>query len=440
MTVMGVHPYGAISSPFAGAPSAMYVGEFDPVNAGKLPNYSLGEGKRFYANFTQQGFRIAGGYLYYQTSTIQIVQKLNGQLSRINSFANRSAGTFQLFTAIGQAVNGSNRILVGVAQKSVGQFRTLFLAEVKGQGRSIWVNNFQIQDWGQFNLELTHIVSQVSGRYFVQTPFTSTVKGLSRVLIGASNGMIGLSGRHVAITTKVINRSRVLASFSTSLKGKYGSSTSFTGIKMSGSHRRQNSTTSGYVAYVGAGSPPNFNQPPAVYSSTLPINVPLAPPLSGTLTYHVVIRARNSHGVESQNQKPFRITLDAAGNRVLAPITAPTNVSLRADPTSNILVAAEYPNLGVVEDPANSWYVWLSLVPTEPVDESFDPDNPTASFPVVGSRFLGVISGMASGVYNCKIALFRSEDGLLGPIVNSTVELTAAPPEPIGVPGMSIMD
>lgn len=427
---MGVCYSGAISSPFRGGGLALSTNDLTKGSWPELPNLSVGEGSRFQTNFSQQGFANARGYLYYQSSTVNVATKLNGQATAFNSFAQKDNGSFQLFVAVETEAIGESRILEGIVQKSIGEARVLLLAEIKGAGYAKWLNNFDLSSWGQFNVELTSIVAKVNGSYFVLGPYSNTVTGKSRVLLGCETKGQGLHGRQASFVATVIGKSRVVISFATALKGKYGSSTSFTGIKLNGASRKQDNTTAGYVAYVGSGSVPNFSNPPAAYSAELPLEVSLAPPISGTLTYHVVIRKRNSYGVESQNQQAVLVTLDTAGNRILQPVELPSNVAVRVNPNSAVMVVAQYSDYLVADDPADKWKIWIS---SSAININ---DPPMAEFNVTESRMMALLDPLSAGTYNYKVGLYRTEDDALS-VASGTFVVEAAPVEPVGVPGMA---
>ncbi len=61
-----------------------------------------------------------------------------------------------------------------------------------------------------------------------------------------------------------------------------------------GAYRAANDALAGYTVRLGAGGPPDPAAAPDAFSTTLPVSVALTPPASGTLTYRVVVRRRNT--------------------------------------------------------------------------------------------------------------------------------------------------
>jgi hypothetical protein len=193
-----------------------------------------------------------------------------------------------------------------------------------------------------------------------------------------------------------------------------------------GDYRIQNDIA-GYVVWVGSGALPDLTQPPTVYSTTLPVSIPVTPPGSGTLSLFVLTAVRDVYGLVSQNQYCTVITVDSAGNLVRPALGAPQGLQLFELPAGNIRVIATYAGFETDAQPATSWKIWVKTTLPNPA-----VDSPVAVLPA--SKILTTNFGpQTPGTYFVMVGLYRLVDGALT-TTYSTVVIHSAPPELIAVP------
>lgn len=174
----------------------------------------------------------------------------------------------------------------------------------------------------------------------------------------------------------------------------------------------------GYDAYLGVEGPPDFAAPPATHAAALPFDVSLTPPPSGTRTYYLVVRAKDSYGLRSLNQQAKTFTIDSAGNLVLPPLAAPQYVRAVEKAGQKAQVSAAYRQGD--EYPPDGWKVWYGTA--EP-----DTSNPPQA-QVAGGSYLSLeIGPLSPGVYWVKVAAYRSADVTTGPAGLAAVGIHAAP-------------
>jgi len=197
--------------------------------------------------------------------------------------------------------------------------------------------------------------------------------------------------------------------------GLYGVQVSVQSRKL-GNYRIKNDID-GYVLYLGEDALPNLDGTPDAFSATLPFNLAVTPPVSGTKTVYAVVRKRDSYGLESQNQNAKVFVIDSAGNLVLPPIPAPVGLRLIARAGGMIEVRATYPGWQTDDYPADLWKVWVDTV----TPDTSDPVSATAD--VTGST-VGVLAGpYVPGDYFVSVGLYRTADTSLSPVVTGTVTL-----------------
>lgn len=436
---MGVCYSGAISSPFAGG-YGIDTNDLSGLSRPYLPNLSYGAGvpgpgaSPFIVNFSQTGYVCARGYVYYESSIISVQQQIHGASAIINSFVLNDKGMYGVLAAMELTDSGVSRVLAAFSDKLIGESRVLYLNEIGDKGTYKAFNSFEVTDFGGYNIEFVSVVLKLAGLAQVLNTVQTRHRNIHRVLIGCNNAGLGIYGRHAAIVNKLTGRYQVSKNFQVSLRGLHGTSTSFTRLGMRGRARQQTSTAAGYVAYVAAGGTPDFTLSPAAFSTTLPFEITLAPPITGVLTYHIVVRARDSYGLESQNQKSFTVTIDTAGNQILANLPTPTGVDAGVDSTADVMVTADYPDYGQSENLADKWRIWLSAGTINTTT-----DVPTLEVDVDSFRLLAKLSGFSSGTYNLAVGLYRTEDDRLSSIATKVVVVPEAPDEPLAVNGMAVV-
>ncbi len=214
-----------------------------------------------------------------------------------------------------------------------------------------------------------------------------------------------------------------------SQEGTYGIQITVSGSGQAGIYRVQNNIV-GYNVYVHAGSPPDPTSIPTTFSSTLPISVPLTPPVSGTLTYYVLVCTQDHYGLQSVNQNPqFVVTIDSSGGLLLSPIAAPTNLSLYQQIADTINILASYAGYSTDVSPATLWKIWIKVTLPDPT-----MDTPAIISTVTGDT-LSVTSGsFAPGTYYVMVGLYRLADNSLSPTAYAQITLSASPSQPIPVP------
>lgn len=177
----------------------------------------------------------------------------------------------------------------------------------------------------------------------------------------------------------------------------------------------------GYNAYVGAGAPPDFTAAPDVYSAALPFTVPLAAaPPATTVTYHVVVRAVDDYGLESQNQQASLFIVDDAGDELLPDIGMPQGLYAEQDGTS-IRVRANYPTLADEAHPADQWQIWIQ----DHAPVGLPDGSPTLYTSVNGPIMASLTGPYAADDYYVSVALSRSSDARVTEVI--TVQLTTLP-------------
>lgn len=186
----------------------------------------------------------------------------------------------------------------------------------------------------------------------------------------------------------------------------------------------------GYNVYVGTGSLPDLTQPPEAFSATLPISVPLTPPLSGTETFYIIVRRQDHYGLESQNQFATTFLLNTAGTLVLPPIQPPQGLLLNPLTGGKVRLNASNPQYGHTHYPANYWKVWLSVAVPNP-----SVDTPVAVVQVTGKTLTLLLGPYTAGIYHVAVALYRTNGGDLSAVLSGTVVIPAAPAPVVPVPG-----
>lgn len=220
----------------------------------------------------------------------------------------------------------------------------------------------------------------------------------------------------------------ISSSFLVSQEGVFGIYNSMYGVVQINSFRVQNLSMEGYEVFVGSGALPDLTQPPAAFSPNLPISIAATPPVSGLLTYYILVRFRDSYGLESQNQHYSTVTIDSSGNIYEPPISNPQTLQLIALPEYKIKVLATYPGYGVDEFPATHWRVYCNTVPPVP---GVDPE--TAVVLVTGKTLTVTLGSFAPGTYYVNVLLYRSTDNTVSSSLTGSITLTVAPDEVIAV-------
>ncbi len=202
-----------------------------------------------------------------------------------------------------------------------------------------------------------------------------------------------------------------------------------------GNYRVQNTAIEGYVVWVGSGTIPDLTLSPTAFATTLPINVVLTPPGSGTLTYYILTRYQDSYGLVSQNSNYTTITIDSSGGLILPPIPIPLGLIAVPIAGGKIRILAQYPGYSSDKFPATLWQVFLGTVAPDP---SVDPV--VYSVAVSGPILTANLGSYAPGLYYVAVVLFRNTDSMQSPALTGTVTVPAPPAAPGSVHGGSEVD
>jgi hypothetical protein len=219
-----------------------------------------------------------------------------------------------------------------------------------------------------------------------------------------------------------------LSTFFTSQEGVSGVYAVVTGIVQTGGFRVENVALEGYNVYIGENVQPDLTQNPTLFSSSLPISVPITPPGVGTKTVYVLITKQDLYGLESQNQFYSVFGIDTAGNLVLPPLAAPQDLRLFQMPGTSIRILASYPGYQTDKYKATQWRIWTGTTPPNPVT---DPVYQVA--PV--SRILATSIGpFTPGLKYVTVGLFRADDSNSSPTITDSVVISTPPDTVTPVP------
>jgi len=189
--------------------------------------------------------------------------------------------------------------------------------------------------------------------------------------------------------------------------------------------RHARTVDGGWAVWVGDEAPPDLDAAPNTIAQSLPVTLALAPPVSGTKDYYVVVRRANEYGLHSQNQKPKIITIDEFGELILAALPTPQNMIAFPQFGLKIVVGSQWQTTPVMDDPPDLWYVWITAAPI-----TVGVDAPLAAFPATNS-FKTVYNGpYAIGTWYVATALYRAADGTFSLPLESTVVIPGAPDAP----------
>jgi hypothetical protein len=211
-------------------------------------------------------------------------------------------------------------------------------------------------------------------------------------------------------------------------EGLYGVQNTIFMERQAGQYRVANNIA-GYNVWVGAGTLPDLTGEPTAFSATLPVSIPLTPPVSGTETFYVLVTVQDVYGLNSQNQYYQTVTINSSGSPMLGPISAPQDLMLVPQAGGMLKVMATYTGVSTDEDAANQWKVWVGT------SLPLVTYTPAAVVAVNGSVLYTAIGPYAPGLYYVLVALYRTADGHLSSGVVGTVTISTVPVEVTAVPG-----
>lgn len=201
------------------------------------------------------------------------------------------------------------------------------------------------------------------------------------------------------------------------------------GVGQVGGSRVAETAIEGWNVYIGAGGLPNLAQPPAAFSTTLPIITPLTPPGSGTETFFILVQKQDRYGLQSQNQFYTTVTIDSNGNLFLPALVVPQGLQLYPRAGGFVTVLVTYPGASTDKYPATSWKIWQGATLPDP-----NLDTPVAIYDVSGKVLQTVIGPYPPGTYYVLVALYRLADMSLSPSIYAQVTIPSLPGEVTAVP------
>lgn len=309
------------------------------------------------------------------------------------SYTREARGSYQIFTPVSYIkCRGEYKIVQGFITASQGYFRIGFETYdvIKDRG-SYRIKNSVVQEQkGSYDIYQQMTLSKRRGSYTIFESFPPIKRrGAYRTINGFSRG---LQGRHFI----------------------------------------ENESVEGYVVYIGTDEMPDFTTV-AGFSATLPIDVSITPPVTGSIDLFVVVRKRNRYGLESQNQQPLIITIDSTGDEQLGDLSTPVDVYVIPSLSVNeyLRVMGSYSGFYSDRNPADTWRVYLKAdtPPTPGVDA------PVASGSISGGNFVVDLGPYPDGdkTYYVAVTVFRSADSEESGAGTNSLTLDADPATPVPV-------
>ena len=196
--------------------------------------------------------------------------------------------------------------------------------------------------------------------------------------------------------------------------------------KILGRSRVANDSLIGYCVFVGVGVLPDLNSISA-FSETLPITIPLTPPMS-TSVVNVLVRKRNKYGLFSQNQKCFSFTVNSSGDLVNYELSPPTGILASIIDIGKIRVMGTYSNYNVDVYPATAFRVWIGTTPPDVNSDPFTIEQTTEGSGTFGVNLPDTYS---PGTYHVAMTLVRNNwDGFSSTPITTTVIVPDLPNTP----------
>lgn len=126
-----------------------------------------------------------------------------------------------------------------------------------------------------------------------------------------------------------------------------------------------------YELYVGNGQAPDFTQPPAATSATLPFSWEYPSPSPGETTqyFYCVVRQRDKYGLQSFNVFETVVAIDVTTGRQVYPPTTPIGTTIEESfyVPGNMSIASMYT---AVNDPkpADTWNIYANVGSAPTID------------------------------------------------------------------------
>ena len=219
-----------------------------------------------------------------------------------------------------------------------------------------------------------NFISKLPGVSSVMLPVVSHLPGVSSVKAGFVSHLPGVSSVYGTFESNLPGVSSVLGHFESNLPGV---------------HRVANDDKDRYELFIGIDSDPDFTADPDTTFTSLPHDVALDAPESGTVTYYIVTRKRNRYGVTSLNSQITRITIDSDGVIQSTPPRGPEvgSIQLIEVPSLKAQVTAQYNYAADGSDQADTWLIYITTDGSDP-DPSTDTPTEVTMIKTEGSAQL----------------------------------------------------
>ena len=129
-----------------------------------------------------------------------------------------------------------------------------------------------------------------------------------------------------------------------------------------------------FETHIGEDADPDLSAAPDDTSTTYPLTVAVASPVSGEKEIRTTTLKRSPWGLTSRNTKYFINNIDTGGLETTSPLSIPENVTAEAQPGGFVDVGAVYLRAPDIVDPADTWNIYTT---TNGVDPDPLVDTPT---------------------------------------------------------------
>jgi len=181
-----------------------------------------------------------------------------------------------------------------------------------------------------------------------------------------------------------------------------------------GDYRIANDALAVYELYRGVDAAPDLGGSPWETFASLPHTTAA---LDVSHTYRFVLRLRNRYKLVTQNIDEWSVTLDAGGNQVATPPSAPQEITLVPAAAGAVRVRANYYYLEDGSDAADTFLIYLRSDGTNP-DPSVDTPTTIAMVKADGIAKLNWTSGTFAHGTTIKVIVRSRRTGT--PNIDST--------------------
>lgn len=214
------------------------------------------------------------------------------------------------------------------------------------------------------------------------------------------------------------------ATYSKGHINRIGTAFDSTQISQSGKYRIQNISVRGYLTWIGINAMPDLSAPADSFSTSLPVSIAHALPVSDEILY-IVTRYQNAYGMVSKNQRPKLIYLGPGGVNN-DPVPPPTQLVLALQTNASIVVLSRYSTRLADANSPDKVKVWIGTVMPDT-----NADAPTAIANIVGDNMRIIISSNPPGTYFVLAANYRTSDDSLSIALSGTIVVPPIPDQPI---------